>query len=361
MSQISMRGDGYYSTHCPGQGLIIDRALPLVLEALSALNFASSGAVFAIADFGAADGGTSIGLLRTLLSELRFRAPDRPITLTHTDLPYNDFSALFRLVHGLLPGREHDGLQDFRGVFSFASGTSFYEQIFPDASLSLGFSASAMHWLSRLPATLADHVHVATAHGAERDIFAAQAAADWETILLQRARELVPGGQLVFANFCIDEMGRYTGATGERNLFETLARHWRALHECDAITLDELHRGTFPQYYRTIAEFRAPFDDPSSAVRGAGLVLEHCSSTLTLVDQFTEGQDAAAFARRCASSFRAFSESTFLGALDPRRPLTDRQAILDRFYATYEADVAAAPNAIRRDAVHCFMRITKAV
>jgi hypothetical protein len=42
-----------------------------------------------------------------------------------------------------------------------------------------------------------------------RDAFAAQAAADWETILLHRARELVPGGQLVFANLCIDEAGRY--------------------------------------------------------------------------------------------------------------------------------------------------------
>ena len=76
-----------------------------------------------------------------------------------------------------------------------------------------------MHYLSRLPATLAEHVHVVTARGAERDAFAAQAASDWETILLHRARELVPGGQLVFANFCIDEAGRYTGATGGRNLF----------------------------------------------------------------------------------------------------------------------------------------------
>jgi NAD(P)-dependent dehydrogenase (short-subunit alcohol dehydrogenase family) len=123
-----------------------------------------------------------------------------------------------------------DGLRDFRGVFSFASGTSFHHQIFPDATLSLGFSASAMHWLSRLPATLGDHVHAVTARGAVRDAFAAQAAADWETILLHRARELVPGGQLVFANFCIDDAGRYSGATGERNLFETLARLWRALH-----------------------------------------------------------------------------------------------------------------------------------
>ena len=361
MTEIRMRGDGYYSTHCSSQGLVIDRALPLILQALDALDPASSGTLFAIADFGAADGGTSIGLLRTLLSELRARAPDRPITLTHTDLPYNDFSALFRLVHGLLPGREHEGLRDFRGVFSFASGTSFHHQIFPDATLSLGFSASAMHWLSRLPATLEDHVHAVTASGAVRDAFAAQAAADWETILLHRARELVPGGQLVFANFCIDEAGRYSGATGERNLFQTLARLWRALHEDGTITSDELHRATFVQYYRTIAEFRSPFDDPASAVSRAGLVLEHCSSVLTPLEQFTEGQDAAAYARICVSSLRAFSESTFLDALEPGRPQTERQAIIDRFYAAYEADIAAAPKAYRREAVHCFMRVSKVV
>jgi hypothetical protein len=113
------------------------------------------------------------------------------------------------------------------------------------------------------------------------------------------------------------------------------------------------------QYNRTIAEFRAPFDDPSSAVSNAGLVLEHCSSTLTPIDQFTDGQDVAAFARRCVSSLRAFSESTFLGALEPKRSLMERQAILDRFYAAYEADLTVSPNAYRREAVHCFMRVAK--
>ena len=95
-----------------------------------------------------------------------------------------------------------------------------------------------------------------------RDAFAAQAAADWEAILLHRARELVPGGQLVFANFGIDEAGRYRGATVGRNMHETFARHWRALYEDGTITSDELRRATFVQYYRTIAEFRAPFDIP---------------------------------------------------------------------------------------------------
>jgi hypothetical protein len=360
MTQIRMRDGGYYSAQSPGQRLIIDNTLPLMLEALDAIDPASSDTVFAIADFGAADGGTSIGMLRGLMAELCARAPNRPITLTltHTDLPFNDFSTLFRRVHGLLPEREHEGLQDFRSVFSFASGTSFYQQIFPDASLSLGFSASAMHYLSRLPATLADHVHVATALGAERDAFAAQAASDWESILLHRARELAPGGQLVFANFCIDEAGRYTGATGGRNLFETLARLWCALYEDGTITFDELRKATFVQYHRTIAEFRAPFDDPASSVSRAGLALKHCSSVLTPFEQFTEGQDAAAFARICVSSLRAFSESTFLDALEPGRP-QERQTIIDRFYAAYEADVTAAPSAYRREAVHCFMRVAK--
>ena len=205
-------------------------------------------------------------------------------------------------------------------------------------------------------------VHAVGAHGAVRDAFAAQAAADWETILLHRARELVPGGQLVFANFGIDERGRYTGATGGRNMHETLARHWRALYEDGTITSDELHRATFAQYYRTIAEFRSPFDNPASAVSRAGLMLEHCSTVLTtVIEPFTDGQDAAAFARHSVSGLRAFSESTFLDALEPGRPPTERQAIIDRFYAAYEADVTEAPKAHRREAVHCFMRVVKVV
>ena len=72
------------------------------------------------------------------------------------------------------------------------------------------------------------------------------------------------------------------------------------------------------------------------------------------IGQFVEGQDAAAFARNCVSSLRAFSETTFLGAIDPGRgPQTERHTILDRFYAAYEADVMAAPRAYLREAVNC--------
>jgi hypothetical protein len=46
MTQIRMRGDGYYSAHSPGQRLIIAK----ILAALNALDPALCGTVFAIAD-----------------------------------------------------------------------------------------------------------------------------------------------------------------------------------------------------------------------------------------------------------------------------------------------------------------------
>lgn len=358
--KIRMRDAGYYSAHTTGAKLVIDKALPLALAAIRAMDI-SGAAPFAIADFGAADGGTSLALHRAVLTELRTRAPHRQFTLTHTDLPHNDFSTLFRLVQGVLPGRDGLGVP---GVFSFASGTSFYQPIFPDASLNFGFSATAMHWLSRLPATISEHVHAVFAIGAAQAAFRAQAAVDWQRILLHRARELVPGGQMVFANFCTDAEGRYLGATGGRNMHERFGAHWRALHATGRIGKDEVARATFPQYYRSVAEFRAPFDDAAGPVRRAGLVLEECFTVVTpcpYAERFAAGDwTAAEFASAYVPTLRSWSESMFGAALDPARDAAERRDIVDRFYAAYEEEVAADPAGHGMDYVHCFMRVRKA-
>jgi hypothetical protein len=359
---IHMRGAGYYSEHTTGAKRVIDDAIPLALGALAEIDLRGT-APFGIADFGAADGGTSIGLHHAVLAALRARAPERPVTLTYTDLPHNDFSVLFRLLHGLLPGKTDQGLNGFANLFTFASGTSFHRQIFPDATLSLGFSATAMHWLSRLPATLVDGVHAVFATGAALAAFRAQAATDWETILLARARELAPGGRLVLANFCTDDDGFYLGWTGGRNMHERFSAHWRGLRDAGLIDADELRRATFAQFYRTTAEFRAPFDDPGSAVSRAGLRLLQCFTRVTpcpFAEKFRAGWHPAEFARAYVPTLRSWSEIVFSGALDPARPAAERQALVDRFYAAYEADVAAAPEGHAMDFVHCFMVIAKA-
>jgi hypothetical protein len=69
-------------------------------------------------------------------------------------------------------------LADEPGLSTFASATSFHRQIFPDETLSFGFSASAMHWLSAKPGVIADHVHAAGASESERALYRKQALSD---------------------------------------------------------------------------------------------------------------------------------------------------------------------------------------
>ena len=359
---IAMRGAGYYSDNTIGAKAVIDAAGELVVEALEAMHLADDTMPFAVADFGAADGGTSLDLMRRIADKVRAASPKRQISITYTDLPHNDFSVLFRRLHGLLGTPEPSPLAARDNLFTFASGTSFHRQIFPDRTLSFGFSATAMHWLSARPGQIGDHVQAVGATAAERGLYRERAMTDWDNILLARARELVPGGKLVLANFCEDEQGRYLGGTGGVDMFDTFARHWRDLAEAGTITAAEYAAGTLQQFYKTVGEFTAPFDDPDSAVRRAGLVLDHVSTRVTpcpYAARFRQHGDATAFAKAYLPTLRSWTESTFFGALDPARPEQRRQAIVDGFYAAYEADVAAKPDGHGMDYVHCFLAATK--
>jgi hypothetical protein len=357
---IAMRGVGYYSKNTIGAKVVIDAAADLVASALSTMDLSQSSTPFTVADFGAADGGTSLDLMRRIVKTVRAANATKAITITYTDLPQNDFSVLFHRLHhedDTIPlGREPN-------VYTFASGTTFYRQIFPNNTLSLGFSATAMHWLSERPSLIADHVHAMGANKHERELFRRQAIIDWQTILLARARELVSGGILVLANFCEDEQGRYLGATGDGvNMFDFFAKHWRKLMDDGEIVESEYLAGTFQQYYKTVREFTAPFEDENSPVRRAGLVLKQVTTRVTecpYAAQFRDHGDAVAFAKAYIPTLRSWSESTFINALDLKRDPAEIQGIIDRFYQAMEDDVVAAPERHAMDYVHCFLTITK--
>ena len=128
-----MWGRGDYSLHTKGAKDVIDNSTGSRAWERNRRSgcLRREAVAFQIADYGAADGGTSIDLQRKVVGAVRERAPTRPICVTYTDLPRNDYSALFTNVHGDGPDaatymREHDG------VFVYASATSFFEPIFPD-------------------------------------------------------------------------------------------------------------------------------------------------------------------------------------------------------------------------------------
>ncbi len=85
------------------------------------------------------------------MSAIRARFPERQIQVVYTDLASNDFSTLFKSMQGLEGDTENTYFNEFDGVFVHACGIGFHRQLIPDGALSLGFSATAMHYISERP------------------------------------------------------------------------------------------------------------------------------------------------------------------------------------------------------------------
>ena len=360
-STISMWHEGDYSTHTQGAKDAIDNARDVACEAIAAMDLEGSDEPFRVADYGAADGGTSIDLHRATISALRSRAPRRVVCITYTDLPRNDYSALFTTAHGGRPGvtsyrDEHDD------IFVYAAATSFFEPIFPPGTIDFGFSATAMHWLSALPCPVSDHIHMVGAHGDELETLRARARADWQDILLARASELTPGGRLLTVNLALADDGRHMGNTGGANMFDVMNRLWRALADDGTITDAEYRRTTIPQFYRTPAEFHAPLLDTAGPVHRAGLRLVHAQTRFTrcpYAARFAEDGDADHFAETYLPNTRTWSETVFVNALDETRPLAQRRAIVERYFANFADLVRSDPEPHAMDYIHECMVMEK--
>ncbi len=358
---LAMKGAGYYSARTAGAKHAIDKVRPMLENALQSL---PKLAVLRLADFGAADGGTSQEMWAALIAKLRNDGDNRPIEMLYTDLASNDFSTLFRTMQGMQGDIDHAYQNSHENVFVHGCGTGFHQQLMADASLCLGFSATAMHYVSEKPCEIKNHVHMVGATLEERALFSAQAAEDWERILLARSTELAPGGRFICLNFGIDEKGRYLGHTGGQSMFENFNLHWRALRDEGRITDQEFIRATFAQHYRTVEEFTAPFDDPSSPVRQAGLKLISVETRLTpcpynaLYQEAGAKMSSADYAASLIPTTRSWSETVFRTALDSRSE-AEIQALIDAFYGAYERQVAADPNGHAMDYVHILMAIEK--
>lgn len=360
-----MKGGGYYSQSTRGAKDVIDNASGMLMDAVAALPAPQPGRAINIADFGAADGGTSKKSIRDTVAAIRARFPGSQIVVTYTDLASNDFSTLFKSMQGLDGQTENTYYNEFEGIFVHACGIGFHNQLFPNASLSLGFSATAMHYVSEKPREIPDHVHMVGASGAALQAFADRAAKDWENILLSRAKELVPGGRLVFMNFGKDEQGRYLGGTDGVNMFGTFDALWKALAAEGRITEDEYTNATFSQFYRTKDEFSAPLLDTASPVHAAGLRLISAHTGVVKCPYraaFLESNGAMSpreFAVSYIPTLRSWSETVFATALDQSRPADERAAIVDAFYQRYEDLVSANPDGHAMDYVHCYLAIEK--
>ena len=76
--------------------------MPLISAALEAIEITSTDELFCIADYGTADGGTSMPVIINCIKTLRDKYGDSlPINIVYEDRPTNDFKSLFLRVNGM--------------------------------------------------------------------------------------------------------------------------------------------------------------------------------------------------------------------------------------------------------------------
>ena len=359
---ITMSGGGLYSLATTGAKHVIDAATPLVLDAIDTLPLESMEQGFSISDMGCADAGTSLTMIGTAIDAVSARVPGTAISVIYTDQPHNDFNALITNVYGLGPFETY--LDNREQIFPLVSATSFYRQILPHNSLNLGFSATAMHWLSQKVCNISNHVQAVGAQGSELQAFRNQAHSDWRQILIHRAKELKPGGKLVLINFGTNEEGQYLGNTGGINMFDTFNQIWQSFLDQMRINNQEYENMTLPQYYNSVEEFSAPLIDPGEAVYQAGLRLDHIDTRIVkcpFAEDYSRHRDAIRFAEEYIPTIRSWNESIYFNALSSDRRVEERREIIEDYYDTYKTMVRENPDGHGMDYVHAYMVISKLI
>lgn len=335
-----MEKGGSYNRSSAVQARGLTPAIAMLEDAAGIVPLPASPQLPIVADYGASEGRNSLIPIRAALARLRERiGADRPLWVVHNDVPDNDFAALFQTLANDL----HSYVRLDAAAFPIAVGRSYFEQVLPAGSVSLGWCSWAIQWLSRVPAAIPDHVQVAFSQDATaREAFARQAAEDWSRFLSARGRELCAGGRIVVVTMATDDHGDF----GYEPLLEAIVGALRDFVRDGTLTASELHDMVIPTYGRTATQFAKPF---AATGRFEHLSLENFEAFQgddRIFAQYENDRDARAFAAQWAAFSRASVFPTLAAALTAGPVDQRRAAFMDRLEAAMIARLAAHPQPV---------------
>ena len=321
-------------------------AIKIFEQAASVVPLPTPPQPIVIADYGASTGHNSLLPIGAAIAVLRKRTrPEHSILVAHTDVPDNDFTAMFRT----LADDPDAYLRKDAATFASAVGRSFYTQILPSNSVNLGWSSWAIQWLSRTPAPIPDHVQVAySSDEAIRAAYTKQAAHDWHEFIAFRGRELCPGGRLVVMTVGRDEEGEF----GFRRLLSALVDTLDELAAGELLSEEEVHRMCIPTVARTEADFLAPFAPKG---RFEQLEIEHLelfNAEDRFWTQYQADRDATAFGAQWAAFLRASVFPTLASALEDGVADPRSVQFFDQLEAGVATRMAAAPEQMQIPLAH---------
>jgi len=336
-----MLGHGFYNKHSHEQAKANTYGLPLIVEAVNQVDLRHVVSEFRIADYGSAQGQNSLLPMKTAIAQIKKLVaktgrPGIPITVTHTDLPTNDWTTLFQTV---LSSPE-SYLANQSNVFCFASGMSIYHQIFPQNHIAFGYSAITEHWLSRKPCDIPGEIWSARATGKVRDAWVAQARADWHAFLQYRALEMQPAARLLIIGSGADQQGN----SGAESLIDLANVVLQQLVKKGTLDTKEYQEMAIPTYYRTAQEWKEPFGSDSNVAQSLALDrFEEFALPDVYLERFQQNGDAEAFAEAYAAFFKAAFEPCLFVNLSDKRTSKSRQQVIDLFSQKLQSALAQDP------------------
>src|ERR1700722_20013592 len=99
LTPAPMEGHGVYNRSSRVQAAGLSPAVPLFEQAARTVALSPAPQPIVVADYGSSEGHNSLDPLLVAIRALRERVgSERAISIVHTDLPDNDFTALFRML-----------------------------------------------------------------------------------------------------------------------------------------------------------------------------------------------------------------------------------------------------------------------
>ena len=227
-----MAGGGVYSLATRGAEDVINKSIPLVIDALNSMLIPEDSHILLspiweqrMEDISKA--GRKINSLN------QGKNPQLGINIVYADQPKNDFNSLVQTVLGL--GHFPSYLETVENVYPFFSANSFYKQILPDNSLDFCFSATAMHWLNKKPCDINHHVHMVGAEGEDISCFQNRVKKTGKQFCLTAPVSLKVGENwsfLIFAEMTMESTLAILGV----NMFGNFAQNWKEFFDQGRIT-----------------------------------------------------------------------------------------------------------------------------
>lgn len=342
-----------YSAKTRGAKHVIDASFGIAEKHLTELIKNLKAETFTFGDYGAADAGTSLEFVIKLLDYIKSENNQLPIHLNYSDLPENDFNAVSRNVnHAFGKGQSLIGKYDKLSVSM--SPTSFYNPVLPPKMLSLGYSATAMHWLPDTPATLSDHVHMTGSKDEEALKLYKNAAKEALLLNMQRrAEEMHSGAIFLLVNFGITKDGRHLGNNGKDiHMFDNFYKIWQTMAEKGKVSSEEVGNMNFPQYYRSEKDYFEAFDSEQLKGLFELVSIDELHTPCPYKQELLANGDKQKFIQEFPSTLQTWSYETFLSGLSKERSLRERQSLVDEFFNYYTAEIAGNPEEHSMDYYH---------